>query len=192
MEKHIIDTLQSHDRLKIKTLYSKHRTEFLNFSKKYQIRKEDLVDIYQEAFITVNQKAVRGKLEEIKCSFKTFLFAIAKYMIYDKIKSQNKFIPFDLLDNVESHDPKEFEINDGPELTFQQSLLKEGLKELSEQSRRILTLFYYRGLSLQEIAEAEGYKSVNVVKATKSRALKYLKEKVILLIDNPNDIVVLF
>ena len=99
-------------------------------------------------------------------------------MIYDKIKSHKKQIPVNLLDYVKSQDPQEFEINNSPELTFQQRLLKEGLQQLSDQSRRILTLFYYRGLSLQEIAEKEGYKSVNVVKATKSRAIKFLKEKV--------------
>ena len=178
MKKRIIDDLRSDDRLKLKALYHLNRKEYLMFGKRYQLREDDLLDIYQEAFIAICQKAKLGKLAEVKCSFKTYLFAIAKYMIYDKIKSQNNLIPLDLLDYVKSQDAKIFEVNNKPELTFQQSLLKEGLSELSNQSRKVLTLFYYRGLSLQEIAEKEGYKSVNVVKATKSRAIKYLKEKV--------------
>ena len=178
MEKRIIDELKSDQKLKIKSLYFQYRDEFLNFSKKYHLRQEDLVDIYQEAFITMHQKALFGKLSPVKCSFKTYLFAVAKNMIYDKFRLDKKFVQNKSLDHMAHEEPVDFEVSNKVNLTTQQILLREGFRQLSDQSKRIITLFYYRGLSLQEIAELEGYKSVNVVKATKSRAIKFLKEKV--------------
>ena len=49
MKKRIIDDLRSDDRLKLKALYHLNRKEFLAFGKRYQLRADDLLDIYQEA-----------------------------------------------------------------------------------------------------------------------------------------------
>ena len=49
---------------------------------------------------------------------------------------------------------------------------------LGKKCQELLTLFYYRGYTIQEIMEAENYNSENVVKAAKSRCMKTLRERI--------------
>ena len=67
---------------------------------------------------------------------------------------------------------------EAPDPSHEQRLLQQHLKSLGEKCQQLLTLFYYRGLTIQEIMEAENYNSENVVKAAKSRCMKTLKEKI--------------
>ena len=178
MKKRYIDDLRSDDRLKLKTLYHLHRNEMLMFGKKYQLSEDDLLDIYQDAFLALRKRALSGQLDTVKCSLKTYLFGIGKHMIYDVLKKRNKRVQFEDHIISEERSQEESEKFMESELTEQQLLLKSCFGQLSARSQKILTLFYYRGLSLNEIAEMEGYGSVNAVKATKSRCLRILKQKI--------------
>ena len=64
------------------------------------------------------------------------------------------------------------------ELTTEQLLLQKHFGALGKQCQELLTLFYYRGYTIQEIMEAENYNSENVVKAAKSRCMKTLRERI--------------
>lgn len=67
---------------------------------------------------------------------------------------------------------------ESPDLTREQRLLKEHFKGLGAKCQELLTLFYYRGYTIQEIMEKGDYNSENVVKAAKSRCMKTLKERI--------------
>ncbi len=69
---------------------------------------------------------------------------------------------------------------DGDEsLSHEQKLLKKYFETLGEQCQKLLTMFYYRGLSIKEIIAEGGYNNANVVKSQKSRCLKTLKERIL-------------
>ena len=61
-------------------------------------------------------------------------------------------------------------------LTEQQQRLRTFFKKLGKKCQLVLTLFYYRGLTIEEIVEHTDYGNANTVKAQKSRCLKTLKE----------------
>jgi RNA polymerase sigma-70 factor (ECF subfamily) len=63
-------------------------------------------------------------------------------------------------------------------ISTEQKLLTKHFKNLSESCQEILRLFYYRGLTVQEIVDGTHYKDRNTVKSHKSRCLKGLKEKI--------------
>ncbi len=69
MEAESIRDLMSDDRLKIKALYNLYRSEFLGFGKRYNLTYDDLVDVYQDAFLALRKRALNGKLDEVKIMY---------------------------------------------------------------------------------------------------------------------------
>ncbi|HMB63075.1 MAG TPA: RNA polymerase sigma factor [Eudoraea sp.] len=178
MDQHTLNELISDDRLKLKALYNKYRAEFLGFGKRYGLDKEVLADVYQEAFLALRKRGISGKLNTIKSSMKTYLFGIGKYMIYDALKEKNRKVPYEANLHIAGEEMEEITLEPASELTPRQELLRKYFKELGEKCRQVLTLFYYRGLSIKEIALKAGYENENVVKAHKSRCLRMLREKI--------------
>ncbi|WP_117885558.1 RNA polymerase sigma factor [Aureibaculum luteum] len=178
MEKnHIVSLIHSKPK-EIDNLYTSNRDAFLNFGKKYGLDYDDLVDIYQEAFIALRKYAISGKLNKVKSSLKTYLFGIGKYMIYDRLKELNKTVNYDTLKKVEdSIEVVPFE-TENEELTIEQQLLRSHFKKLGKKCQEVLTLFYSRGLTIDEIVECTNYTNNSVVRSQKSRCIKTLKNMI--------------
>lgn len=178
MDKDALADLKSDDRLKLKALYNKYRVSFLGFGKKYRMDADDLADIYQEAFLALRKKAFQGSLDTVTSSMKTYLFGIGKFMIFDALKLKKRSIPLEPNLHQAGEDFEEIAVAHKAALTAEQLLLRKHFKELGDKCREMLTLFYYRGLSIKEIVLEAGYENENTVKATKSRCLKMLRDKI--------------
>ena len=176
MDYHAIEDLRSDDRLKLKALYNRYRAEFLGFGKRFNLDQDALADVYQEAFLALRKRAINGKLYDIQSSLKTYLFGIGKYMIFDVLKEKKRNVSFESNLHLVGDDIPEIELDPMPPLTQEQLLLRKYFKDLGEKCRQVLTLFYYRGLNIKEIAQVAGYGNANVVKAQKSRCLKTLRQ----------------
>jgi len=163
----------------ITKIYNEHREAFLNFGKKYGIDDADLADIYQEAFIALRNHALNGKLDTVKSSLKTYLFGIGKFMIFDLLKEKKKTSSLD--SSYQSIDNQIDLIDSGiekEELTLEQQSLRKHFQNLGKKCQEVLTLFYSRGLTIDEIVEFSNYTSNSVVRSQKSRCLKTLKKMI--------------
>ncbi len=177
MDKAIIETLKSNDRLKLKALYNEHRSPFFGFARKYGLPEAELADVYQEAFLALRKHAIKGSLDAVKTSCKTYLFGIGKFMIYDRLKNQRATIPYEAqLHAVDEID--EINVEAESPLTAEQQILRTHFKKLGKKCQEVLTLFYYRGLTINEIVAMSDYDNPNVVKAQKSRCLKTLRDMI--------------
>ena len=178
MDKNTITDLKSEDRLKLKALYNEYRASFLGFGKGFHLDEDALSDVYQEAFLALRKKAISGKLNDVKCSTKTYLFGIGKFMIYDTLKEKKLHRPYESMMHLATEDPPEIELENTPPLTQEQHLLRKYFKKLGEKCQMLLTFFYYRGLSIKEIVIMGEYKDENTVKSSKSRCVKQLREMI--------------
>ena len=176
MDKKTITDLKSDDRLKLKALYNEYRASFLGFGKGFHLDEDALSDVYQEAFLALRKKAINGKLNAVKCSTKTYLFGIGKFMIYDTLKEKKLQRPYESTMHLVAEDAPEIELDHTPVLSQEQLLLRKYFKKLGEKCQRLLTFFYYRGLSIKEIVIMGDYKDENTVKSSKSRCVKQLRE----------------
>ncbi|KAA1247514.1 RNA polymerase sigma factor [Aquimarina sp. RZ0] len=174
MKEELLTLKKSHNQA-LEKIYNEYRSSFLQFAKKYELDHDSVIDVYQDAFIALREHAIQGKLDNIKSSVKTYLFSIGKYMIYDLLRKQKKTIPYEHSVEFKETADEEFFFEE-PELTSKQQLLRQYFKNLGKRCQEMLTLFYYRGLTIDEITESLGYENKNVVKSQKSRCLKSLKE----------------
>ncbi|HMQ45347.1 MAG: sigma-70 family RNA polymerase sigma factor [Confluentibacter sp.] len=179
MEKTDINHLIHNNQKAVSELYNANRAAFLNFGKQYGLDYDDLCDIYQEAFIALRNHALNGKLETVNSSLKTYLFGIGKFMIFDVLKQAKKTTEFnpsalgihDSIEPVYAHHEEDT-------LSHEQSLLRTYFKKLGKKCQDMLTLFYYRGLSIDDIVEHTDYSDGSVVRSQKSRCLKTLKDMI--------------
>ena len=174
-----IKAFQQNDSEVIGELYREHRQAFLQFSKRYPLDSDLSLDIYQDAFVALRDKALSGHLDNLDCSLKTYLFGIGKFLIYKRLKKEGKKNMLLVSDQEALEDELDVVITEGmAELTDQQRTLKRHFTRLGTKCQEVLTLFYYRGLTIDEIADVADYKNSNVVKSQKSRCLKQLKSMI--------------
>lgn len=168
----LIDKLKSNDEKTIREFYNDNKPGFLLFANRYNLNKEDLIDVYQDAMIALIENAKKGSIDDLKSSVTTYLFGIGKFMIFQKLKKNKKTVPNEDLEHLEF----EWEEVDEEDKDAQLLTLREGFKKLGEQCRKVLTLFYYEEQNLESIQNQLGYSNKDVLKSQKSRCLKQLKE----------------
>lgn len=173
----LFSLIKQGDKSVLETIYVENRQAFLNFGLKYNLNKEAVLDIYQDAIIAFSDNVTNGKIGSINSSIKTYLFSIGKYMIYKKLKENNhKLEMLNLDENRLDYYINSLEIIDKNNTDQQLKLIELSLDKLGEKCQTVLKLFYYNGLSLEEIQKRLNYENYNTVKSQKSRCLKNLKE----------------
>lgn len=165
----------------LKRVYEENRGKFINWARRYHLSEEENIDIYQDAYVIFYDNVMSGKVESFTSSISTYLFGIGKYLIFDQMKKNKRKVSseFDLgIVGEEDEVVSTLEIeNEG--LTQEQELLQKYFGTLGKQCQELLTLFYYRGFTINEIMEHAEYNSENVVKSTKSRCMKTLRERIV-------------
>ena len=151
-------------------VYLSYKEAFINYAKQYDIDRDTILDIYQEAIIAMHQNFVTKQTVLKNSTVKTYLFGIGKHKIYDYLKANKKMFA---LTDTSLQAVTEINIEDEV-LTVKQELLKLNFKKLGDSCKEILKLFYYRGFSIKDIVFHTHYKDENTVKSHKSRCLKKL------------------
>ncbi|WP_040279365.1 RNA polymerase sigma factor [Psychroserpens damuponensis] len=172
----LVEALKKRNSDALKSVYLGHKAAFIGFAKKYPIDEATIIDIYQDAIIALHDNAVNGKLDNLKSELKTYLFSIGKYMIYKKLKQQKIMYSVEgntALENLKSD--TDFSVNLIEELSEDQQKLQTAFKSLGDKCKAILTLFYYRGFTIEEITNDLNYSNKDVAKSQKSRCIKSLK-----------------
>lgn len=162
----------------LKKVYVNYRAPFVNFARKFQLSEDEILDIYQDAIIVLRENIQSGKIEELNSSIKTYLFSIGKYKIYTHLRENNKMRVVD--EQQIEEEAQDFDLDLGSErLTEKQTILKKSLEKMGGKCKLILELFYYHGLTIDEIRISENYENNNTVRSQKSRCLKTLKNMIL-------------
>ncbi len=170
-EQILIIRIKEHDNKALREVYEANRQAFVDFSARFKLSKDDVLDIYQDAVVAFCENARRGRLDNLQSTISTYIFAIGKYKIYDRLKKVNQGVSLEelseeLIDFISEKDEPDENIQ----------AMQRAFQTLGDKCRQVLTLFYYEGKKLDEIREIMGYESKDVLKSQKSRCLKQLKE----------------
>lgn len=140
---------------------------------------QDADDIFQDAMVVLYEK-LRMEEFELTCSFKTFLYSVARNLWLKQLNKRkiHKAGIDDMEDylNVDAFfDPLDEEMNESDEKI---SSVKNHLSRLGEKCRKILEYFFFDRLSMEEIAQKLGYTNADNAKNQKYQCIKQLRKKV--------------
>ena len=165
------ERLRNDDKKALSEVYLAHKEAFLNYAIRYNLDREQLMDIYQDSTVALYQNFVEKQITLENSSIKTYLFGIAKNQIFTALKAQKRL--YALPDEPEAISTVSLE-EQSP--TEEQKLLAKHFGSLGASCQEILKMYYYRGLTIKEMVALSHYKDENTVKSHKSRCLKQLKQ----------------
>lgn len=152
--------------------YRMIRPDFLAWSTfSYNLAEEDAKDLFQEAFVIFWKNIHGGRLEELTCEPKTYVFSIGKHLILNFMKKNNRTVTFS--------DPGLIKAIDNPwimehERAHNMRFVKDMLQQLPEKDRRVLELYYMEEKDMRAIADELGYKNADVAKKKKYEVFRKL------------------
>ncbi|GEQ85194.1 hypothetical protein ULMS_07020 [Patiriisocius marinistellae] len=163
--------LRDEDPTAFEEVYKDNQEAFFNYALKFNLDKDTVLDVYQDATIALYQNFVSKQLVIENGTLRTYLFAIGKYKMYNILKKRKKVILKDAPEKVADF---EIEVDNSP--SEQQKQLAINFKNMSPSCQDILKMYYYRNLTIKEIVALTHYKDENTVKSHKSRCLKGLRQ----------------
>ncbi len=172
----IISEILAGDEQVVVELYNEYKEEFIKWSGfRFQFNRDDALDVFQDVVISFYENVRAGKLQQIDYKLKTYLFAVGKNMILNRIKYNQRFDQHaDPVDRVTTYNTAAREI----EVTDRHKVIMEHLSSLGEPCQSILRMFFYQGYTMEAIAHNLKYKNADVVKSQKLRCMKELRKKV--------------
>src|SRR5690554_2862336 len=134
---------------------------------------DDAKDIFQEAVIVLYDRVNSGDFV-LSSKLKTFLYSVCRRLWLKRL-SKNDRMSFNVQEHEEivavESDLLEYQLKEDQFLLMEQSL-----HLLGEPCQTIISDFYLRNLSMQEICEKFGYTNADNAKTQKYKCLQRLKK----------------
>ncbi|WP_235296768.1 RNA polymerase sigma factor [Portibacter marinus] len=164
-----IKRLERQDEEALQELYFSFSISFMKFFRKYGFTKPEREDLFHDSLIAMYQNIIQKKFTNMDVGIKAYLWGIGKHKAIDLLRKK-KIRSAEILKSEDG-----IEEQNGV-LTDRQKLLHQYFSALQPSCKKVLKLFYYEGLTINEIVSLGNYKDANSVKSTKSRCIKNLRE----------------
>lgn len=175
----IIEKIKNGDETPLLELYKLYRDEFIAWAfKKYAADRDTAKDIFQDVIITFYENVKEGKITSATSSIKTYLFAIGKFKLINAIKRNGRIGYVSDPGLINGNEPNHSHMDNQDEKEFIRDTVSKYLDQQPEDCQKILRMYYFDGLSMEQIAHKMGYKNADVAKSKKAKCFKCLAEQV--------------
>jgi RNA polymerase sigma-70 factor (ECF subfamily) len=172
----IVSDFRNHDLTALQYVYQTYRKDFIKWASfKYTIETEIAEDVFSDAVIDVYQNVLSNRYQKSdRASLKSYLFEIGKNKILNILNKQKisdthlKIIAHQQGSSYNNI----FETNKNQEIS---NKVKELMDLIDEKCQKVLTLFYFHSLSMEDIAHEMDFKNEDVAKNKKLKCLKRLQ-----------------
>jgi RNA polymerase sigma factor (sigma-70 family) len=169
----ILDLIRKGDEEALVLLYDSNRRPIVNLVMRNRGGADEADDVLQESLIVLWER-VRGGRFEYKAKLSTFIYATAKNVWSQRLRRKGREIAGEL-DADGQEDPAPSPLDDL--IASEQAALVSGaLAKIGEQCRKLLLLFYWDELSMDEIAAELGFANADTAKAKKYQCKKALED----------------
>ena len=168
-DQHLLERLRAGDRPLLGHIYQQHRHEFLYWiTRTTGCNQETARDVYQDTFVALHENVTSGRLVELRCSLKTYLFSVGRRIAAHRLRRRVHL-------SLEACAECPAEASAYPREEARRTFVDQQLSHLAPAGQTLLRLFYYDRLSMQQIAQQLGYKNECVAKTAKARCMKKLR-----------------
>lgn len=158
-------------------MYSSHRSAFISYATQQLFaNEEDAADCFQDAVIVFYKNVVSGKLTELTCSIRTYLFAVGKRIVYKRNTQRRREAPVDLETERNPSDELDLSIYERIEHDHLRQTMLAAIGRLGETCQKILQLAFYHRYPIESIQHEMGFNTPGAVRIKKMRCLEELKK----------------
>lgn len=156
----------------LKDIYRIYRKDCIAFSRrKFGLSEEDAIDVFQNSVLILYHNTATGKLTQLTSDLKSYIYGIIRLKALENVRSAAKTVYPEDLQATLANIP-DLPLEDEPDRI---RLLKSLLPKLGEACRELLEKYYYKNLSINQIAEGSQYSGPNSVKTQKFKCIKRLQ-----------------
>ena len=162
------------------SLYKNYFSLVEQLVRKNQGSKEEAKELFQETMIVLFKNVRDNKIDNKAVNIGTYIYAIARNLWLNVLKSKKKDDHIQFLDEIEvgQNVYDEISIDEHLENSHQLEKVKLALEKIKDDCKEIIMDSYYKKLTLTTIASKMGY-SEAFVKVKKYRCMEQLKKLVL-------------
>ena len=158
----------------ISEIYSEYRSSFIGWVKKNSNCDENTaLDIYQVSLVILYENVINKKLSQLD-NVKSYLFTIGKNKLMEHYRSVKKNQHHEIDENILLNKAIEEETNDENQDAI--SKIYSSLSQLGDPCKTLLENYYFKKMSLDEIASDMNYKNRDTVKTKKFKCIQRLRK----------------
>lgn len=164
-DKEVIARINKGDEKALDYLYRKYYRMMVKLVMSNNGTEQDAKDIYQDALIVFWQKVTSGKLV-LTSKISTYLYSVCLNLWRKELDRKSRLVN-------EEKDGIEYIDQDRQERI---KIINECVQQLGDGCKKILTYYYFDGLSMNEIADKLGYANTDTAKTKKYKCKKKLDQ----------------
>ncbi|MFN4005881.1 MAG: RNA polymerase sigma factor [Chitinophagaceae bacterium] len=134
---------------------------------------DDARDIFQEAMITLYEKA-RSESFVLTCQIKTYVYSVCRRLWLKRLQQMGRYVTAS--DSLEETVPVEDDVEIQEKKNQEFLIMDRALGSLGEPCKSLLEAFYLQKKGMLEIAESFGYTNADNAKNQKYKCLMRLKK----------------
>lgn len=169
----LVDLIRKGDEEALAILFEENRRPIYSYVIRNSGTVDDAEDMLQESLVILWERVRSGRYE-YAAKLSTFIFATVKNLWSRRLAKRRREYPTELDPEVHSDgNPSALEsIIDSENV----ELVRKALRKIGEQCRKLLTLYYWEELSMEEIAASLGFANAATAKAKKYQCKEALKK----------------
>ncbi len=169
----ILDLIRKGDEGALVMLYESNRRPVMSLVTRNNGTADDAEDVLQDSLIVLWERVRAGKFE-YKAKLGTFIYATARNLWLQMLRKKGREVTGEI-DPDGQEDPASSPL-ETLILSEQAALVSEALDKIGEQCRKLLLLYYWEELSMDEIAVKLGFANADTAKAKKYQCKKALED----------------
>lgn len=125
-------------------------------------------EIFNDSLVILMEKVIKSDFE-LTSKLTTYLYGINRFLLKNELRKQNKNIELEWRDTIILTDQ---DLGYDEEKEAKLNAMERILNQISEKCKEMLQLFYFKKLSMTEIARKLNFSSVNSAKTQKYKCIE--------------------
>lgn len=162
-DKEILERIGQGDEKALDYLYTKYYRMMVKMVKDNSGTEDEAKDVYQEALLAFWQRAASRKLV-LTSKISTYLYSICQNLWRKELDKKRRLTH----EEVDGEDHQRYEAEE------RLRIVQECMNELGDVCRKVLTYYYFDGLSMTDIAKKLNFSNTDTAKTKKYKCKKKL------------------
>jgi RNA polymerase sigma factor (sigma-70 family) len=172
-EQILLRGLVNNDSKAIESIYKENYNMIQAFILNNNGTYDDARDIFQEAMITLYEKA-KSESFVLTCQIKTYIYSVCRRLWLKRLQQMGRYISAG--ENVEETVPVEDDIEIHEKRNAEFAIMERAMGSLGEPCKSLLDAYYVQKKGMTEIAAEFGYTNADNAKNQKYKCLMRLKK----------------